>query len=62
MTLRTKKLGKHWWITGDEEVGPMGPYPTKAEAEDDRHGLVRFEKHQNEPGYVTIDKRKENEQ
>ena len=30
-----------WWITG-LECGPLGPYDTKAEAEDDRKGVARF--------------------
>ncbi len=39
--LKTRRLGKYWWIVGDEEAGPYGPYNTKAEAEDDRRGLKR---------------------
>lgn len=29
-----------WWVTGHGE--DCGPYPTKAEAEDDKRGLERF--------------------
>jgi hypothetical protein len=31
--------GGAWWIVSDDP--PMGPYTTKAEAEDDRRGLER---------------------
>lgn len=30
-----------WWILGFE-CGPVGPYETKAEAQEDQRGLVRF--------------------
>jgi len=48
-TLIVKRLGKYWWILGDEDAGPMGPYDTKAEAEDDRKGVKRFYKWANLP-------------
>ena len=41
--LRVIRLGKHWWIVGDEESDPQGPYNTKAEANDTVRGLRRFE-------------------
>jgi hypothetical protein len=53
MKLQTKRLGKYWWITGDEEYGPYGPYNTKAEADEDRRGLARTFKYSEEPGFVT---------
>ena len=58
MKLVTRKLGSHWWITGDEKAGHIGPYDTKAEAEDDRRGLTRSNRYEDEPGFVTIDKPK----
>ncbi len=56
-----KKMGQGWWIFGDESAGPMGPYDTKAEAESDACGLRRFNRHENEPGYVTSEKRRKTE-
>jgi len=55
MKLQTKLIRGSWWIVGHSD-GPMGPYSTRAEAEDDRRGLMRFEQHENKPGYVTGDK------
>lgn len=52
---QVKKLGPCWWIVGDAEYGPIGPYDNKADAESDKRGLRRFEKHQNEDGYVSVD-------
>ena len=52
MKLRTARLGRYWWIVGDEEDGPYGPYDTRAEAEDDRKGVLRFEKF---PDDISID-------
>lgn len=43
MKLRVVRMGKHWWIVGDEEFGPQGPYDKKAEAKDTIKGLRRFE-------------------
>ncbi len=40
---KVKRLGKHWWILGDGEFGPYGPYDTSAEAEDTKRGLLRCE-------------------
>lgn len=58
--LKTKKLGKYWWIVGHED-GPMGPYDTKKEADEDRIGVNRSMRHANtppgEPGCWTTDKR-----
>ena len=52
MKLRTARLGRYWWIVGDEEDGPYGPYDTRAEAEDDRKGIRRFERF---PDDVSVD-------
>ena len=56
MKLTTKRLGRDWWIVGDEEYGPYGPYNNRVEAEEDRKGLKRSERYQNETGFVTSDK------
>jgi len=44
MKLRTVKLGKKWWIVGDEEDGPYGPYDLRdrKEANEDRRGITAF--------------------
>ena len=57
-TLRLKLIRKRWWILGDPDAGPMGPYGSKREAEEDRRGVERFHLHGHKPGYVTSDKRK----
>ena len=41
MRLTTKRLGSGWWIVGDEDFGPYGPYETRKEAEEDRIGVTR---------------------
>lgn len=53
MRLWLAKMGTRWWILGFADYGPVGSYGTKAEAESDRIGMIRFIRHQNEPGYVT---------
>jgi len=58
MKLRLKKLGKSWWIVGHPD-GPMGPYDTRREAEEDRRGVNRFNRYQNEPGFLTSERRRE---
>jgi len=53
--LQTKKLGKHWWIVGDEDFGPYGPYDRKSgddSADEDLRGLRRFNRHEDD---VSID-------
>ena len=42
------------WLDGGE---PVGPYDTKAEAEDDRKGMARFYKYVNKPDFMTTDAR-----
>jgi len=41
IALKVKKIGKKWWIVGDEDYGAYGPYDTKHEAESDRRGVLR---------------------
>ena len=50
MKLRTARLGRYWWIVGDEEDGPYGPYDTRAEAEEDRRDLRIIDKYPGEVG------------
>jgi len=59
MTLTVKRLGACWWIIGDEDAGPMGPYDDKEEAEQDRVGMGRFRRYCDEPGYITIEREEE---
>jgi len=40
MRLKTRRLGSAWWIVGDDEDGPYGPYATRKEAEEDRRGIT----------------------
>jgi hypothetical protein len=55
--MRCKKRDGEWWILGVPEMDPegCGPYGTKADAEDDMHGMERFYEHYDEPGYFTVD-------
>ena len=45
LKLKLKRLGKYYWIVGDEEDGPYGPYDNRTEANDDRLGLQRTFEH-----------------
>lgn len=56
MKLETKKLGKFWYITGDDSAGLMGPYNTPKEAEEDRKRIVKFYRHREEPGWLSSDR------
>lgn len=44
--LQTVRKGRQWWVTGlhryDATAGDLGPYRTRAEADDDRLGVQRF--------------------
>ena len=42
-TLKIKKIGSKWWLIGDPS-GAIGPYHKRMEAEDDKQGLIRFNK------------------
>lgn len=45
-----------WFVKGDgSDDRVIGPYRTRAEADDDRRGLERFDKYSQQPGYVTTD-------
>jgi hypothetical protein len=48
-------LEGEWWVHGDDLEMDVGPYPTKAEANDDMQGMKRFLRHEHKPGYVTIE-------
>ena len=56
MKLITKRLGKYWWIIGDEADGPYGPYDTRNEAEEDRKGLLRTLDNMNKHSFFTGDR------
>jgi len=56
-SLKIKRLGKFFWILGLGDFGPVGPYDNKGRANEDRKGLIRFFRHENEPGFVTVDKK-----
>lgn len=42
MTLQLKKIGNKWWILGDADAGPMGPYDNRKDAESDKRGVEEF--------------------
>jgi len=50
--LRLVPVGIDWWIVGDDDAGPMGPYETKPEAESDKRGLTRGYRYGDEPGFT----------
>lgn len=56
MKLKTKRLGKKWWIVGDEEGGPYGPYDTKQGADADRHGVQRTLDNWDDPEFFSVRK------
>lgn len=58
MKLEVHRLGPKWWITGDEEFGPYGPYPNRKEAVESKRGLLRTMKHEGEPGYFTCEEKR----
>jgi len=58
MSLQSKKLGRFWWIIGDEEFGPCGPYDTRREAEEDCIGMTEFYHNESKPGFVSCDSRR----
>ncbi len=51
-----KKDDGKWWIEGVPECDIIGPYETRAEAEDDRKGLARTEKNMDRRDYWTCEK------
>lgn len=54
-TLTTSGVIGEWWVHGMDD-GPIGPYETRAEADEDRAGVQRFLRHGHKRGYVTTDK------
>ena len=51
--MKTKKLGRSWWIVGDADWLPCGPYATKSEADEDRHGLQNTLEHEHDRSWFT---------
>ncbi len=54
--MKTVKRAGQWWITEVPGCLDCGPYETKDEAEDNRHGMERFVRHVDKPGYMTGDR------
>ena len=52
MDITIKRQAGAWWIIDRSDPEPIGPYTTKAEAEDDARGLVRFAKYGHLRSYV----------
>ncbi len=53
--METIYLSGSWWITGVPDCCDVGPYKTKADAEEIRRGLERTYKYMDEPGFITSD-------
>jgi len=64
--LQLKLIRGQWWIVGDPETGPVGPYEDtvagKAEAKDAQWGLERFIRDWDKPGFMTGDRPKKEDQ
>jgi hypothetical protein len=56
--LRCKKLGKYWWVLGDEDAGPMGPYNSRQEAKDETAGLPSTYKWMAKVGIIKLKPKK----
>ncbi len=56
MRLKTKRLGDNWWIVGDEDYGPYGPYDVKEDADSDRLGVQRTLQNWNDSKFCTTEK------
>ncbi len=54
--LATKRIGRKWWIVGDEVDGPYGPYDNRSEALEDLQGLKVFFKNRNDREFFTVEK------
>ena len=54
MTLYLKHIPRNgkWWILGDSDAGPIGPYDDEVQAADSRRGLERFHVRERTPGFV----------
>lgn len=55
--LETVRRNGKWWIDGLTDFGPMGPYDTRAEADDDRIGLNRTAALERRGGKFSVDER-----
>jgi hypothetical protein len=53
-TLTVARRAGDWWVLGDPS-GDLGPYDKKAEAVDDRRGLLAFYRHGHRRGFVTTE-------
>lgn len=49
------RRGNVWWVTGGgDELEEMGPYRTRAEANEDRRGVQRYLRNCNRRNFVTV--------
>jgi hypothetical protein len=53
--MKSIKKPDGWWVTEMPDGEDCGPYATKDEAEETRHGLERFYKYKDEPGFISIE-------
>jgi hypothetical protein len=56
MRMKTVRFGKKWWVSGDEEFGPYGPYDSRREAEEARKGIARTFRNLHDHEFATSDK------
>ena len=52
-----KKRADGYWITNMPDGPDCGPYDRKADADDDRRGMMRFFKHEHEWDFFTVERR-----
>jgi len=55
LLMKTEQRDGAWWVVGVPGCPPCGPYDSCKEAESDRIGMDRFERHGHKPGYMTSD-------
>jgi len=56
MKLQAVKMGKKWWIVGDPDFGPYGPYDTGREAKEVCKGVKETFKNLDNHRYFTSDR------
>jgi len=52
-----RRFGWYWIWHNDARPRLLGPYATRADAREDRRGLVDFDRNADRPGFMTIDPR-----
>ena len=51
-----EKRGDGWWITGVQDTPDCGPYDSRTDAANDRKGMARFFKHEDQREFFTVER------